>query len=235
FVTESSEHFSEYVPWFIKPDRPELIEQFNIPLDEYPARCEEQIEGWAGMRAALLSGGDAVITAEENARAATLSGSSERKLAMAEREDRDAAKRFRARRDARKAAASQGHSGEYGSLIIHSMETGQPRVVYGNVENNGLIANLPADAVVEVPCLVDHNGLQPVQVGRIPTQLAALMQTNINVQSLAVEASLTGMRERIYQAALLDPHTAAVLDPEQIVALVDDLLDAHKEWLPEFS
>ncbi|MGE3798045.1 MAG: hypothetical protein AB7G88_09395, partial [Thermomicrobiales bacterium] len=115
FVTESSEHFSEYVPWFIKPDRPELIEQFNIPLDEYPARCEEQIEGWAGMRAALLSGDDAVITAEENARAATLSGASERKLAMAEREDRVAAQRFRARRDARKAAASQGHSGEYGS------------------------------------------------------------------------------------------------------------------------
>ncbi len=234
FVTESSEHFAEYVPWFIKPDRPELIDQFNIPLDEYPARCEEQIAGWTGMREALLSRDDAVISSEEETRATALSGVAERKLAIAAREDPVLAERLRARRSARQEAAGRGHSGEYGSLIIHSIETGQPRVVYGNVENNGLIDNLPPDAVVEVPCLVDANGLQPVQVGRIPTQLAALMQTNINVQTLAVEAALTGLRERIYQAALLDPHTAAVLDTEQIVSLVDDLLEAHRDWLPEY-
>ena len=234
FVTESSEHFSEYVPWFIKPDQPELIDRFNIPLDEYPARCVEQIAGWEGMRKALMSGDDLAITREEQERATRLSGSTLRKLAIAERDDPDGANRLRAKRQERK-TASLGHSGEYGSLIIHSMETGQPRVVYGNVLNKGLIENLPQEAIVEVPCLVDGNGLQPVQVGRIPTQLAALMQTNINVQVLTVEAALTGLRERIYQAALLDPHTAAVLNPEQIVALVDELLEAHRDWLPEYS
>ncbi len=233
FVTESSEHFSEYVPWFIKPDRPDLIDRFNIPLDEYPARCEEQIAGWTSMREALLSGDDAIITAEENARATALSGSFQRKLAIESGVNPASAKRMREARLSRKVEA--GHSGEYGSLIIHSMETGEPRVIYGNVPNNGLIENLPGDAVVEVPCLVDANGLQPVQVGRIPTQLAALMQTNINVQTLTVEAALTGLRERIYQAALLDPHTAAILEPGQIVELVDELLEAHREWLPEFD
>lgn len=235
FVTESSEHFSEYVPWFIKPDRPELIDQFNIPLDEYPARCEEQIAGWVGMREALLSRDDTRITAEEKAQAAKLSGAWERRLKFVANEDPVMAERIRAQQTEHRKRRKEGHSGEYGSLIIHSMETGQPRVVYGNVLNNGLIDNLPGDCVVEVPCLVDHNGVQPVQIGRIPTQLAALMQTNINVQALAVEAALTGLRDRIYQAALLDPHTAAVLDPTQIVAMVDDLLEAHRDWLPEFA
>ena len=103
----------------------------------------------------------------------------------------------------------------------------EPRVVYGNVPNRGLIANLPASCVVEVPCLVDRNGVQPTQIGTLPPQLAALMQTNINVQELTVDAALTGNRERVYQAALLDPHTAAALDPDQIVALVDELVEAH--------
>jgi len=233
FVTESSEHFSEYVPWFIKTERPDLIDRYNIPLDEYPARCAEQIASWTSMRSALLSGDDVRISGEENARSRQLSRAYQRKLAVESRGNPANAQRMRDLR-LRHKEASGGHSGEYGSLIIHSKETGQPRVVYGNVANNGLIDNLPPDAVVEVPCLVDANGLQPVQIGRLPTQLAALMQTNINVQSLTVEASLTGLRERIYQAALLDPHTAAVLDPEQIVALVDELLIAHRDWLPEF-
>jgi alpha-galactosidase len=235
FVTESSEHFSEYVPWFIKPDRPELIEQFNIPLDEYPARCEEQIAGWTGMREALLSQDDAAIVAQERAQASTLSGAWERRLARVAREDAEMADRMRTQQLEHRKRRKEGHSGEYGSLIIHSMETGQPRVVYGNVMNDGLIDNLPSDCVVEVPCLVDASGVQPVRVGRLPTQLAALMQTNINVQALTVEAALTGIRDRIYQAALLDPHTAAVLAPDQIVQMVDDLLDAYHEWLPDFN
>ena len=115
------------------------------------------------------------------------------------------------------------------------METGQPRVVYGNVANHGLIDNLPAGCCVEVPCLVDKNGVQPVRVGALPPQLAALMQTNVNVQALTVEAALTGRRERVYQAALLDPHTAAELDPEQVCALVDELTAAHDEWLPAYE
>jgi alpha-galactosidase len=188
FVTESSEHFSEYVPWFIKRDRPELIERFKIPLDEYPRRCEEQIARWEGMRAEL-----------------------------------EAAKSLEIQR-----------SGEYAPLMIHSLETGHLRVVYGNVPNQGLIENLPSECCVEVPCVVDRSGVQPVRIGALPPQLAALMQTNINVQALTVEAALSLRREHIYHAAMLDPHTAAELDPDQIVALVDDLLAAHADWLPEY-
>ena len=128
-----------------------------------------------------------------------------------------------------------GHSGEYGSLIIHSAETGQPRVIYGNVLNHGLIDNLPPGCCVEVPCLVDKNGIQPTTIGGLPPQLAALMQTNVNVQALTVEAALTAKREHVYHAALLDPHTAAELDPEQIVHLVNDLISAHRDWVPALT
>jgi alpha-galactosidase len=131
-------------------------------------------------------------------------------------------------------AGEINRSTEYGALIIHSLETGTPRVVYGNVMNHGLIDNLP-ECCVEVPCLVDKNGVQPMHVGALPTHLAALIQTNVNVQALTVEAALTGKREHIYHAAMLDPHTAAELDLDQIWNLVDDLLEAHKGWLPEYK
>jgi alpha-galactosidase len=114
------------------------------------------------------------------------------------------------------------------------METGIPRVVYGNVMNHGLIDNLPEACCVEVPVLIDRNGIQPTRIGVLPPQLAALMQTNINVQALTVEAALTGKREHIYHAAMMDPHTAAELDVEQIYALVDDLIQAHGDWLPTY-
>ncbi len=190
FVTESSEHFSEYVPWFIKRDRPDLIERFNIPLDEYIARCESQIASWQALRD-QLEAPDAAVTVER--------------------------------------------SMEYGSQIIYSVETGAPSVIYGNVENRGLIDNLPAGCCVEVPCLVDKNGVQPTKVGALPPHLAALVQTNINVQALTVEAALTGKREHIYHAAMLDPHTAAELSLDQIWALVDDLIAAHAGWLPPYN
>jgi len=190
FVTESSEHFSEYVPWFIKPNRSDLIEQYEIPLDEYIRRCEDQLAEWESEKVAL------------------------------ERGELDEA---------------YERSHEYGSLIIHSMETGIPRVVYGNVANHGLIDNLPQGCCVEVPCLVDKSGLQPTKIGRMPPQLAALQQTNINVQSLVVEAALTGKREHIYHAAMLDPHTAAELSLEQIWSLVDDLIEAHGDMMPQYQ
>jgi len=189
FVTESSEHFAEYVPWFIKRDRPDLIERFNIPLDEYITRCENQIAGWEKLRARLEQSDEPIEVKR---------------------------------------------SVEYGSQIIHAMETGQPQVIYGNVANHGLIDNLPDGCCVEVPCLVDRNGVQPTRVGALPPQLAALMQTNINVQALTVEAALTGKREHIYHAAMLDPHTAAELDLDQIWSLVDDLIAAHGDWLPQY-
>lgn len=191
FVTESSEHFSEYVPWFIKSSQPDLLEQYEIPIDEYITRCELQIAEWEADKAALERG----------------------------------------ELDEQRYERSQ----EYGSLIIHSMETGTPRVVYGNVANNGLIDNLPQGCCVEVPCLVDKSGLQPTKIGMLPPQLAALQQTNINVQSLVVEAALTRKREHIYHAAMLDPHTAAELSLDQIWSLVDELIEAHSDMLPEYQ
>ena len=159
----------------------------------------------------------------------------ERRLEATRREDPSRAEELRQLWLADRGKRFEGHSGEYGSLIVHSRETGTPRVVYGNVPNRGLIDNLPAGCCVEVPCLVDKNGVQPTHVGPLPPQLAALMQTNVNVQALTVEAALTGKREHVYQAAMLDPHTAAELDPEQICALVDDLLEAHGSMIPEMA
>jgi len=189
FVTESSEHFSEYVPWFIKRDRPDLLEEFDIPIDEYIRRCELQIARWEKERVQM--------------------------------ED-----------PATEVAVRRSH--EYGSGIIHSMETGDLRVIYGNVPNKNLISNLPAGCCVEVPCVVDKNGVQPVAIGQLPPHLAALMQTNLNVQALTVEAALTGKREHIYHAAMLDPHTAAELSLAQIWNLVDDLIEAHGDMLPAY-
>ena len=123
---------------------------------------------------------------------------------------------------------------EYASYIMDAIATGKPTMIAGNVMNNGLISNLPADCCVEVPCLVDKNGIQPTFVGDLPTQLAALNRTNINVQQLTVEAALTLERDKIYQAALLDPHTNSELSIDDIRHLVDDLIEAHGEYLPEY-
>ncbi|MDQ3657593.1 MAG: alpha-glucosidase/alpha-galactosidase [Chloroflexota bacterium] len=189
FVTESSEHFAEYVPWFIKRDRPDLIEEFNIPLDEYITRCERQIAKWGTMRA-TYEGPEPI---------------------------------------------EHKRSHEYASRIILGKETNQPQVIYGNVPNQGLIDNLPDGCCIEVACLVDGNGLQPIAFGTLPPHLAAMMQTNINVQALTVEAAVTGKREHIYHAAMLDPHTAAELSLDQIWHLVDDLIEAHGDYLPAYT
>ena len=123
---------------------------------------------------------------------------------------------------------------EYGSAIVHAVHTGQPIVINGNVPNRGLIDNLPDGCAVEVPCVVDHNGVQPTRVGKRPVHLAALMRSNVSVQQLVVEAALQQKREHVFHAAMLDPHTAAVLDLDQIHALVQDLLAAHRTLLPEY-
>lgn len=187
YVTESSEHFSEYVPYFIKKNHEELIERFNIPIDEYIRRCIEQNKGWERLREEMM-------------------GDQEIKV---------------------------GRSHEYGSLIIHSMETGTPRVIYGNVLNDSLIENLPMECAVEVPCLVDRNGIQPTAIGAMPPHLAALIQTNVNPQILTVEAILTGNRDHVYHAAMMDPHTSAELTLDEIHSLVDDLFEAHGDWIPD--
>ena len=188
FVTESSEHFSEYTSWYIKEGRGDLLEQLNIPLDEYIRRCEVQITEWHALRKELE--GDKPIEV--------------------------------------------CRSNEYAAGIIHAAVTGNPALIYGNVPNNGLIENLPDECIVEVPCHVDRNGIQPIQIGRIPSQLSAVMNLSVSVQQLTVEAALTKNRDRIYQAALLDPHTSAELSPDQIWHLVDDLIEAHGDLLPGY-
>jgi alpha-galactosidase len=122
---------------------------------------------------------------------------------------------------------------EYAPEIIHSIETGRPRVIYGNVRNAGLIDNLPADACVEVPCLVDGTGVQPVRVGALPPQLAALNRTYLNVAELTVRAALDGRPEYVRQAVMLDPNAAASLSLEAIWDMCDDLVAAHGDALPE--
>lgn len=189
FVTESSEHFAEYTPWFIKRDRPDLIERFGIPLDEYPKRCVEQIARW-------------------------------------DQQAQDY-------RDADRIEVKPSH--EYASSIVNSVVTGDPSVIYGNIRNRGYIPQLPEGCAVEVPILVDCNGLQPTTVQDIPPQLIALQRTNINVQELTVAALMTENPGHIYHAAMLDPHTGAELDLDQIWDLVDDLLLAHGEFTPAWA
>ncbi|MEZ4507209.1 MAG: alpha-glucosidase/alpha-galactosidase [Thermomicrobiales bacterium] len=235
FVTESSEHLSEYVPWLIKDGRDDLIDRYNIPLDEYPARCVDQIADWSLMRAALLSDRPDAIAAYQTAKGETLSGNWERKLARERLRDPESERRLRARLLEERLAHQTGHSGEYGTLIIHAMTTGQPSTIWGNVPNAGLIDNLPADCVVEVACNVDQRGLNPQPYGALPPQLASLMTTNINPQRMMVDAALSHSRASVYQAALLDPHTAAELDPEQIRAMVDELIVAHGDLIPELA
>lgn len=222
FVTESSEHFAEYVPWFIKRQQPEVLETFNIPLDEYLGRCQVYEVAWDFIERELDTPGSQdpadLQRALDNANITVMPGSIAHTV-----ED------FRKLHDMNQ----DSRSIEYAATIINSIETGEPSVIYGNVPNNGLISNLPSDACVEVPCLVDDNGVQPSQVGTLPAHLAALMQTNINVQRLTVEALLTGKREHVYHAAMLDPHTAAELTLEHIHHLVGDLLTAHGEMIPE--
>ncbi|WP_221827121.1 alpha-glucosidase/alpha-galactosidase [Neobacillus niacini] len=190
YVTESSEHNAEYHPYFIKSRYPDLIEKFNIPLDEYPRRCVKQIESWKTMRQEIVNN----------------------------------------------SKLTHKRSREYGSRIIEAMETNVPFKFGGNVLNTGgLISNLPENACVEVPCVVDRSGIMPCYVGDLPEQLAALNRTNINTQLLTIEAAITGKKEKVYQAALLDPHTSAELSMDDIISMCDDLFEAHGNWLPSFS
>ena len=182
FVTESSEHFAEYVPWFIKGAQPDLIDDFNVPLNEYPRRCEQQIAAWADLETDLLSSDGSTLVRSE----------------------------------------------EYAVDIVRAHVTGEPAIIHGNVPNRDLIDNLPQDCCVEVPCVVDRNGLSPLKVGALPVQLASLMLTNIAPQATAVEAIVTGDHDQIARAMALDPHTGAELSLKQIWTLVDALMAAHR-------
>ncbi|OUP81627.1 alpha-glucosidase/alpha-galactosidase [Lachnoclostridium sp. An169] len=188
YCTESSEHNAEYNPLFIKSRYPELIEKYNIPLDEYPRRCINQINGWEEEKNNILK--DGKITHER--------------------------------------------SKEYASYIMEAMVTNVPYKIGGNVINTGLIDNLPSDACVEVPCMVDAMGVNPCHVGRLPVQCAAMNMTNINVQLMTIQAAVTKKREDIYRAAMLDPHTAAELSIDDIVAMCDELIGAHGDYMKDY-
>ena len=189
YITESSEHNAEYTPWFIKEKYPELIEQYKIPLDEYPRRCVKQIEDWKKMRGELVNN------------------------EMLEHEK----------------------SREFASFIINAMENDVPYRIHGNVMNNGLIPNLPPNACVEVPCLVDRAGIHPCYVGNLPEQCAAINRTNVNVQLLTIRAAKTRRKEDLYMAAMMDPHTAAELSMDEIRRMCDEMLEAHQGWMPEYT
>ena len=188
YNTESSEHTAEYHPYFIKKDHPEFIERFNIPLDEYPRRCVNQIRDWKVLRENIML--------PENVK--------------------------------------HERSREYGSHIIEACETGKPYKIYANVMNDGLITNLPKNACVEVPIMVDDNGMNPCVVGDIPDQLAALNMTHIAVHNMTIKAAVTREKKYIYMAAYLDPHTRDQLTFDEIKNLCDDLIEAHGDWLPEY-
>lgn len=188
---ESSEHMAEYVPYFIRKDHPELIDRFDVPIDEYIRRCIGQNAGWDEM-----------------------------------------ARKFR---DPNEKIGEIHRSHEYGSLIIDSIETGTPRVVYGNILNNDHIKNLPNGACVELPCLVDHNGIQGTVVGEMPVQCMAVTMTNVNVHMMTQKASVTLKKEDVYRAALLDPLTSANLTMDETIAMCDDLFEAHGDWMPRFE
>jgi len=189
FLTESSEHFAEYSPWYIKQGRQDLVEKYQIPLDEYPKRCIEQMEEWKTTAAELRS---------------------------AERIEVET-------------------SNEFAATIMNSIVTGESSTIYGNLKNDGIIAGLPDECIVEVPCLVDANGIQPTQIGALPPQLTAMIRTQIATQELTVAALMEEDRERIFQAAMFDPHTSADLDLDQIWAMTDELIQVHGEWLPNWT
>ena len=189
YVTESSEHSSEYTPWFIKAKYPQNIERWSIPLDEYPRRCVNQIADWNKRRDELTT----------------------------------------------KPLLEHTRTTEYASYILDAMETGVPYKIGGNVLNTGLITNLPRNACVEVPCLVDKSGITPCYIGDLPEQCAALNRTNINVQLLTIEAARTHKKDYIYQAALMDPHTSSELDIDDTIALCDALIEAHGDWLEKYN
>ena len=185
FVTESSEHNAEYTPYFLKRD--DLIEKYDVPVDEYIRRSEQNLVEYAETRRKLLGGESFPLQ----------------------------------------------RSVEYGSLIIHSLVTGTPRVVYANVENTSLVTNLPDGCCVEVPVAVDGAGLKPCHYGDLPPQLAAHCAPHVAVQDLTVRAALEGRRDHVYHAAMLDRHAASALSLDEIEAVVDELIEAHGETLPE--
>ncbi|MFI5915559.1 alpha-galactosidase [Dactylosporangium sp. NPDC051541] len=186
FPTESSEHGSEYVPWFLPHD--EQIEQFRIPIGEYLTWLDRDAGVYDEHVRGLASGVGVPIEP----------------------------------------------SSELVSEVIHSIETGTPRVVYGNIRNDGLIGNLPPQACVEVPCFVDRAGMRPMPVGALPPQLAALNSNFLNVGELTLRAVFEEQRSHVYHAAMLDPHTAARLPLDRITALVDAMIEAHNDLLPPF-
>ncbi|MYS85961.1 alpha-glucosidase/alpha-galactosidase [Embleya scabrispora] len=183
YPTETSEHSSEYVPWYLGHDSE--ITRLRLPVGAYLGIVDENMAAYEETRRALTAGEPVPVESTM----------------------------------------------EYAPQIIHSIVTGTPRTVYGNVPNHGLIDNLPADGVVEVPCLVDALGVQPTRVGALPAQCAALNRAYLSMNDLVVRAALEDDPRHIRHAAMVDPATAAALPVEHIWDLCDDMARAHGDLL----
>jgi alpha-galactosidase len=187
YVTESSSHGSEYVPYYHKRMYPNLKEEYHLPTNGYKNWANGKAQYWQEIKALIKSN-----------------------------------------------SLTHQRSREYASHILEAMETNTPYVIAGNVLNTGrYIPNLPDKACVEVPCLVDANGIQPTYFGELPEQCAAINRTNINMQLLTIQAALTGKREHVYHAALLDPHASAELSIGDIIKMCDELLELNRDFLPQ--
>ncbi|MDP6775379.1 MAG: alpha-galactosidase [Candidatus Latescibacteria bacterium] len=217
FMTESSYHLSEYLPYFIKSD--ELIEEYDIAVDEYVLRSEEAVEIFEKVHQAFVEGRNLLAEGGQ----VTFVPRSRMRRGHAEPGEEVAAFRIPDR-----------PSGEYASRICNAIATGDTFVFNGNVLNTGLITNLPDNTCVEVPCLVDGNGIQPTHVGELPPQCAAVIQTNLNVQELTARGILEQNRDYIYHAALVSTLASAVLSTREIYALMDELLEAHRHLVPDW-
>jgi alpha-galactosidase len=214
FVTESSEHMAEYVPYFIKDEK--TIQRLNIPIREYVSRVELNQQAFEAEKAYYLEGKE-----EMKGEAGRITRAYYRAQGKPGFEEHDESE-------------PSGQSREYAVQIIHALETGQPTLVYGIQENRGAISNLPSDCMVDSPHYVDGVGIHPLNVGELPHQLAALILPQINMQRLAVRAALTREAAYIHYAALVDPLAASILGTDEIRQLTEELMEAHRAHLPEF-
>ena len=189
FVTESSEHFAEYVPWFIKQNRQDVIDKYKIPIEEYIDRCKHNIKLWDELEKDMSPIYDQPLK----------------------------------------------RSNEYASYIMDAIINNNKITINANVMNDGYIENLPSNCCVEMPCLINSKGYFPKKFGKLPEHLAALMRTNINVQILTAEAALTGKKEYIYHAAMLDPLTATNLSIDEIYSMTDKMIEAHGNYLSKYN
>jgi len=209
FVTESSEHNAEYVPYFIKDQK--LINKLKIPIREYITRVELNERVYQTYKAYYLEGKDDV-----------------------KNEGTGMLEKYYGEDEQTEETLLNQKSNEYALQIVHAIETGETTEVYGIVPNRGIIDNLPYNCMVEISCVINKNGIQPTYIGELPPQLAALNISQIRVQELAVKAAITGQKKYVHYAILLDPLASSILSMDEIHNMTEELINAHKKYLSTF-